>query len=138
MHAVTRYRPQANKVTRMHAQTAVPGLNPGNENGFLHLPQAAPWLAEYLHELALFPNGRHDDQVELDRTVPPTGSRCRAARTASTLITGCAPRNCAASKARPRPDRARPRTLMSRILMSRHQKMMHLRCSYHANDAHAR
>ena len=70
MHAVTRYRPQANKVTRMHAQTAVPGLNPGNENGFLHLPQAAPWLAEYLHELALFPNGRHDDQVELDRTVP--------------------------------------------------------------------
>jgi phage terminase large subunit-like protein len=64
MYAVTRYRPQADKVTRMHAQTAVPGLNPGNENGFVHLPQAADWLAEYLHELALFPNGRHDDQVD--------------------------------------------------------------------------
>ena len=70
MHAVTRYRPQANKVTRMHAQTAVPGLNPGNENGFLHLPQAAPWLAEYLHELALFPNGRHDDQVNSTAQFP--------------------------------------------------------------------
>ena len=27
----------------------------------------APWLAEYLRELTLFPAGRHDDQVELDR-----------------------------------------------------------------------
>ena len=43
---------------RMHAQTAT------IENGFVHLPQAAPWLAEYLHELAVFPNGRHDDQVD--------------------------------------------------------------------------
>jgi hypothetical protein len=42
---------------RMHAQTAT------IENGFVHLPQAAPWLAEYLHELAVFPNSRHDDQV---------------------------------------------------------------------------
>ena len=43
---------------RMHAQTAA------IENGFVHLPQAAPWLAEYLHELAVFPNGRFDDQVD--------------------------------------------------------------------------
>ena len=64
MHAVARYRPQADKVMRMHAQTAT------IENGFVHLPQAADWLAEYLHELAVFPHGRYDDQVELDGTVP--------------------------------------------------------------------
>ena len=27
-------------------------------------PEAAPWLAEYLHELAVFPNGKHDDQAD--------------------------------------------------------------------------
>jgi predicted phage terminase large subunit-like protein len=58
IYAVTRYRPQADKVMRMHAQTAT------IENGFVHLPQTAPWLAEYLHELAVFPYGRHDDQVD--------------------------------------------------------------------------
>ena len=26
-------------------------------------PEAAPWLTEYLHELAVFPNGKHDDQA---------------------------------------------------------------------------
>jgi hypothetical protein len=41
----------------MHAQTAM------IENGFVHLPQRAPWLAQYLHELTAFPNGKHDDQV---------------------------------------------------------------------------
>jgi predicted phage terminase large subunit-like protein len=115
LHAVTRYRPQADKVMRMHAQTAVPGLDPGIENGFVHLPQAADWLAEYLHELAVFPHGRYDDQVPPDtlfrgqRHSSSTGSRCPAARTASTHITGCAPRNCAASRPPRRPDRARPR-----------------------------
>jgi hypothetical protein len=43
---------------RLHAQTAM------IENGFVHLPEAAPWLAPYLHELKTFPNGRHDDQVD--------------------------------------------------------------------------
>src|SRR5215813_7187233 len=33
------------------------------ENGFVHIPETAPWLAEYLHELAVFPNGKHDDQA---------------------------------------------------------------------------
>jgi hypothetical protein len=27
-------------------------------------PETAPWLAEYLHELAVFPNGKHDDQAD--------------------------------------------------------------------------
>ena len=34
------------------------------ENGFVHVPKTAPWLAPYLHELTVFPNGRHDDQVD--------------------------------------------------------------------------
>jgi hypothetical protein len=34
------------------------------ENGFVHLPKEAAWLAEYLHELTAFPRGKHDDQVD--------------------------------------------------------------------------
>jgi phage terminase large subunit-like protein len=41
----------------VHAQTAM------IENGFVHLPKEAAWLAEYLHELTAFPRGKHDDQV---------------------------------------------------------------------------
>ena len=58
LHAVTRYQPQSDKIMRMHAQTAM------IENGFVHLPKEAGWLAEYLHELTAFPKGRHDDQVD--------------------------------------------------------------------------
>jgi hypothetical protein len=58
LYAVTRYQPQLDKVMRMHAQTAM------IENGFVHLPDTAPWLAPYLHELTAFPKGRHDDQVD--------------------------------------------------------------------------
>jgi predicted phage terminase large subunit-like protein len=58
LHAVTRYQPQSDKIMRMHAQTAM------IENGFVHLPKDAAWLAEYLHELTVFPNGKHDDQVD--------------------------------------------------------------------------
>jgi hypothetical protein len=43
---------------RLHAQTAI------IENGFVHIPESAPWLAEYLHEMTVFPNGKHDDQVD--------------------------------------------------------------------------
>ncbi len=58
LHAVTRYQPQADKIMRMHAQTAM------IENGFVYIPDTAPWLAQYLHELTSFPKGRHDDQVD--------------------------------------------------------------------------
>jgi len=58
LHAVTRYKPAGDKIMRMHAQTAT------IENGFVYLPTDAPWLAEYLHELTVFPKGRHDDQVD--------------------------------------------------------------------------
>src|SRR5882724_12071800 len=58
LHAATRYQPQADKIMRMHAQTAM------IENGFVHLPKEAGWRAEYLHELTVFPNGKYDDQVD--------------------------------------------------------------------------
>jgi hypothetical protein len=57
-HGVTRYQPDCDKIMRLHAQTAM------IENGFVHLPQTASWLAEYLHEMIVFPNGKHDDQVD--------------------------------------------------------------------------
>jgi hypothetical protein len=34
------------------------------ESGEVHVPNDAPWLAEWLDELLAFPNGRHDDQVD--------------------------------------------------------------------------
>jgi len=57
-HGVTRYQPVGDKTMRLHAQTAV------IENGFVHIPETAPWLADYLHELTVFPNGKHDDQTD--------------------------------------------------------------------------
>ena len=63
-HGVTRYQPTTDKIMRLHAQTAL------IENGFVRIPETASWLAEYLHEMTVFPKGKHDDQVELDRAVP--------------------------------------------------------------------
>ena len=57
-HLQKSYKPEGDKIMRLHAQTAT------IENGFVHLPASAPWLADYLHELTVFPNGRHDDQVD--------------------------------------------------------------------------
>jgi hypothetical protein len=34
------------------------------ENGFIYIPETAAWLAEYLHEMTVFPKGKHDDQVD--------------------------------------------------------------------------
>jgi hypothetical protein len=50
--------PVADKFMRMRMQTAA------IENGFVYLPKNAPWLADYLHELMIFPKGKHDDQVD--------------------------------------------------------------------------
>ena len=57
-HGVTRCKTTADKTMRMHAQTGV------IENGFVHIPETASWLDEYLHELTVFPNGKYDDQVD--------------------------------------------------------------------------
>ena len=49
---VTRYDPGTMyKVMRMHT------VNSMVENGFVHLPTEAYWLAAYLHDLTTFPNG---------------------------------------------------------------------------------
>lgn len=50
--------PEGDKIMRMSVQTAT------IENGFVHIPEDAPWLEDYLHELMMFPKGRHDDQVD--------------------------------------------------------------------------
>ena len=34
------------------------------EDGQVRLPATAPWLERFLHEVAAFPNGKHDDQVD--------------------------------------------------------------------------
>ncbi len=57
-YGVTRYQPTCDKIMRLHAQTAM------IDNGFVYIPETAPWLDEYLHELTVFPNGKHDDQVD--------------------------------------------------------------------------
>jgi predicted phage terminase large subunit-like protein len=55
---------------RLHAQTGL------IESGFVYIPETASWLAEYLHEMTVFPKGKHDDQVDstaqfLDRVKKP-------------------------------------------------------------------
>jgi predicted phage terminase large subunit-like protein len=56
--AVTRYQPDGDKIMRMRAQTAI------IEDGRVLLPAEAPWLADFLHELSVFPKGKYDDQVD--------------------------------------------------------------------------
>jgi predicted phage terminase large subunit-like protein len=58
MHAVKRYDPRPDKITRMNTVTST------IENGFVHIPDKAAWLGEYLHELTGFPKGKYDDQAD--------------------------------------------------------------------------
>ncbi|WP_219895045.1 phage terminase large subunit [Aquisediminimonas profunda] len=55
---ITAVKPKGAKIMRMAAQT------PTIEVGRVWIPREAPWLAIYLHELAMFPKGKHDDQVD--------------------------------------------------------------------------
>ena len=43
---------------RMAAQAAI------IEQGAVCIPREAPWLAEFLHELVMFPNAKYRDQVD--------------------------------------------------------------------------
>ena len=52
-------RPEADKLTRM--STASPAI----EAGRVFLPEVADWLEDYEAEMAIFPNGAHDDQVDM-------------------------------------------------------------------------
>lgn len=58
MHAIKKYEPTMDKITRMNSVTST------IENGFAYLPDKAAWLGEYLHELTSFPNGKYDDQAD--------------------------------------------------------------------------
>jgi hypothetical protein len=55
---VEAYKPKENKQMRMARQAI------RIENGFVYIPHEAHWLPEYLHELAVFPNGKYNDQVD--------------------------------------------------------------------------
>ena len=50
------------KVAR--AEAASPQIEAGN----VWVPAAAPWVEGYLHEMETFPNGAHDDQVDMTTT----------------------------------------------------------------------
>ena len=54
----TAFVPKDDKLTRLHAQSA------HIEAGHVLLPERAPWLEDLRTEIAAFPQGRHDDQVD--------------------------------------------------------------------------
>jgi predicted phage terminase large subunit-like protein len=58
MHAIQTYDVSMDKIMRMHSVTSA------MENGFVHLPEQASWLPEFIHELAGFPNSKFDDQAD--------------------------------------------------------------------------
>ncbi|MCI5049509.1 MAG: phage terminase large subunit [Rickettsiales bacterium] len=58
VRCVRAVKPTDDKIMRMHSQSAL------IESGAVYIPEQASWLASFLHELSIFPNGRHDDQVD--------------------------------------------------------------------------
>ncbi|WP_156677943.1 phage terminase large subunit [Sphingomonas profundi] len=50
--------PKEDKVTRMSAQSV------WIEQGHVHIPAEAPWLATFQSEMLQFPSAKHDDQVD--------------------------------------------------------------------------
>ena len=58
IYAVKSYVPTMDKVMRLHSVTNM------IENGFVHLPERADWLGEFIHELTSFPKGKFDDQTD--------------------------------------------------------------------------
>jgi len=55
---VKKFTPMVDKISRMAACCGF------IESGHVWLPHSAPWLNDYLTELAQFPNGKYDDQVD--------------------------------------------------------------------------
>ena len=78
---------------RLHAQTAM------IENGFVHIPETAPWLAEYLHELTVFLKGKHAGGFRVDPPAHGTRSPARSLRIALTGI------DCLSAKMPVKPSR---------------------------------
>ena len=67
--------PGTDKVVRLYNQTDM------FESGRVLLPKNAPWLAEYLNELAAFPGSKHDDQVDSTSQALEFGRRVLCKRT---------------------------------------------------------
>jgi len=51
-------KPEGSKEVRFYAQIS------RIQAGELLLPQTAPWMPEFVREIAAFPGGRHDDQAD--------------------------------------------------------------------------
>ena len=58
MMGIIPVEPLGGKVSRANAVT------PAIEGGNVYLPKYAPWVHEYVDELASFPNGKNDDRVD--------------------------------------------------------------------------
>jgi len=52
------FMPDGDKATRMIGQT------PKIESGRVFIPEKSSWLQDFEHEMAQFPNGKHDDQID--------------------------------------------------------------------------
>lgn len=50
--------PRGGKESRVNA------IAPAIESGHVYLPQAAPWLHDFIEQFSAFPNGVHDDMVD--------------------------------------------------------------------------
>jgi len=57
VHAIA-IEPEGDKLTRASAQSLAA------EAGQIYLPKSAPWLADFRNEVAQFPNGSFDDQID--------------------------------------------------------------------------
>jgi predicted phage terminase large subunit-like protein len=55
---ISRHKPTRPKIERAIAEISK------LEAGLVYIPDAAPWLGEFLSEVVTFPHGRHDDQVD--------------------------------------------------------------------------
>lgn len=93
MPGIILQKPKFDKLARLLAQSA------RFEAGQVLLPQSAPWLSDYMHELLAFPSGRHDDQVD---------STSQALRYLTRMTPVDRPRPLGSSR-RGRPSLSRPR-----------------------------
>src|SRR6516225_9929200 len=96
LYAVTRYQPQSDKVMRMHAQTAM------IENGFVRVPDSAPWLASHLQGLTVSPTASTAIMWTRPRSCSTGSSEALAQppTPGSSNSTGSAPRSSAAGRCR--------------------------------------
>jgi predicted phage terminase large subunit-like protein len=64
--------PQGGKIARAAA------VSPYVESGNVWLPRSAPWVSDFVEEMASFPNGAYDDQVDaFSQAINWLESRCR-------------------------------------------------------------